>query len=339
MKILITGGAGFLGRQLAETLAAAGRLRMDGAGGATEGEPIERITCFDVVAGQAEGRGIGNVAGDIADRDTVARLVDADTRVVVHLAAVVSGTAEADFDLGMRVNVDGTRNLLEACRHAGHQPRLLFTSSIAVFGGDLPAVVTDATTPTPQGSYGIQKLIGELLVQDYTRKGFIDGRSVRVPTVVVRPGKPNGAASGFASGIIREPLSGVDAVLPVPLETAMWIASPRAVIGMFLHALSLAPAAWGWHRSVNLPGLVATMAEELAELTRVAGEEIGARVRSQPDPAVMRLVDTWAARFDTRRASELGFVADPDCAAIVRAYVEDNRAAIKVPVQLPQSRQ
>ncbi len=335
MNILITGGAGFLGRQLAETLARAGRIALDDEACATNEHPIGRITCFDVVAGTAEGRGVVNVAGDITDPKAVSGMVDADTGVVIHLAAVVSGTAEADFDLGMRVNVDGTRNLLEACRHAGHQPRVLFSSSVAVFGGELPKTVTDSTTPTPQGSYGAQKLIGEMLVQDYTRKGFIDGRSVRVPTVVVRPGRPNGAASGFASGIIREPLSGLDAVLPVPAATQMWIASPRAVISMFLHALSLAPAAWGWHRSINLPGLVATMDEELSVLRELAGPEVSGRVRDEPDPAVIRLVKTWAARFDTSRARELGFVADADCAAIVRSYIEDNRDAIKVPVRLP----
>jgi nucleoside-diphosphate-sugar epimerase len=197
-----------------------------------------------------------------------------------------------------------------------------------VFGGALPPVVTDATTPTPQGSYGIQKLIGELLVQDYTRKGFLDGRSVRVPTVVVRPGLPNGAASGFASGIVREPLAGRPAVLPVPLETEMWVASPRAVVGMLLHALALAPGDWGWHRSVNLPGLTVSMHDEIAALRAVAGDAVAARIESRPDESVMRLVRTWAARFDAARAGALGFVADHDFASIVRAYVEDNPGAI-----------
>ena len=203
MKILITGGAGFLGQQLLRAILDAGSLRLVDDGDKATEHPVSRIVCFDVVAGRIADPRVDNRTGDIGDPATVAALVDADTAVVIHLAAVVSGTAEADFDLGMRVNLDGTRNLLDACRTSGHRPRVLFSSSIAVFGGDLPAVVTDATTPTPQGSYGIQKLIGELLVQDYTRKGFIDGRSVRVPTATVRPGKPNGAASGFASGIIR----------------------------------------------------------------------------------------------------------------------------------------
>ena len=276
---------------------------------------------------------VRNKAGDIGDASTVAALVDKDTAVVVHLAAVVSGTAEADFGLGMRVNLDGTRNLLDACRAQGHRPRLLFSSSIAVFGGDLPPVVTDATTPTPQGSYGTQKLIGELLVQDYTRKGFIDGRSVRVPTATVRPGTPNGAASGFASGIIREPLSGVPAVLPVPDETAMWVASPRAIVGMFLHALMLSPKDWGWHRSINLPGFVVTMTEALATLREVGGDAAIALVKREPDAQVQKLVSTWAARFDTSRAKAMGFKADSDFGQIVRAYVEDNRGAVQVPVR------
>ena len=219
MNILITGGAGFLGQQLIRALLDRGQLDA-GAGS----RPIQRIVCFDQTEGAIVDPRVRNVAGSISDAATVDALVDDTTQVVVHLAAVVSGTAEADFDLGMRVNLDGVRHLLEACRAAGHRPRVLFSSSIAVFGGDLPEVVTDATTPTPQGSYGIQKLIGELLVQDFHRKGFIDGRAVRVPTVVVRPGLPNGAASGFASGIIREPLAGVECALPVDPSTEMWVA-------------------------------------------------------------------------------------------------------------------
>lgn len=328
MNILVTGGAGFLGQQLIARLLAAGSIRLaDGAG--TRDQPIGRITCFDQGLGAIQDARVRNVAGDIADAAQVRALVDRDTGVVVHLAAVVSGTAEADFDLGMRVNLDGTRALLDACRAMGQVPRVLFSSSVAVFGGDLPAVVTDATTPTPQGSYGIQKLMGELLVQDFTRKGFIDGRSVRVPTVVVRPGSPNGAASGFASGIVREPLAGIDAILPVPPETEMWIASPRTVVTMLLRALELSPQDWGWHRSLNLPGLTASMHEEIAALKALAGDAVAARIRQQPDEQIMRLVRTWAARFDTRRASAMGFVADADCASIVRAYIEDNPGALR----------
>ncbi len=335
MKILITGGAGFLGQQLIAHLLSLAGLPLRGfgsgvanAGGTARSERIAQIVCFDQAPGAITDARVRNVAGDIADAGTLRGLVDADTGVVVHLAAVVSGTAEADFDLGLRVNLDGTRHLLQACRAAGHQPRLLFSSSIAVFGGDLPPVVADATTPTPQGSYGVQKLIGELLVQDYTRKGYVDGRSVRVPTVVVRPGRPNGAASGFASGIIREPLAGEPALLPVPPETEMWVASPRAVVSMFVQALQMAPQEWGWQRSLNLPGLTVSMHDEIAALRRVAGDAVASRIRPAPDPSVMRLVSTWAARFDTARARSMGFRADPDFESIVRGYIEDNGAAV-----------
>jgi nucleoside-diphosphate-sugar epimerase len=333
MKVLITGGAGFLGQQLLRALLKQGSISLADDGGRSTEHEISGIVCFDVVEGRTNDPKVTNRAGDIGDPAAVRALVDQDTGVIVHLAAVVSGTAEADFDLGMRVNLDGTRNLLEACRAQGHKPRLLFSSSIAVFGGDLPPVVTDSTTPTPQGSYGIQKLIGELLVQDYTRKEFIDGRSVRVPTATVRPGTPNGAASGFASGIIREPLSGVEALLPVPEETAMWVASPRAIVGMFLHALKLAPADWGWHRSINLPGFVVTMTQAMATLRDIGGDAAVALVKQQPDAQVQKLVSTWAARFDTARAKSMGFEADHDFGQIVRAYVEDNREAVRIPVR------
>ena len=334
MNVLITGGAGFLGQQLIRSLLSSGKADLADASGRTTANPVDRIICFDVAAGRIDDPKVDNRTGDLSDPREAASLVDRDTHAIVHLAAVVSGTAEADFDLGMRVNLDGTRNLLDACRRAGHQPRLLFSSSIAVFGGDLPAVVTDATTPTPQGSYGTQKLIGELLVQDYTRKGFIDGRSVRVPTATVRPGTPNGAASGFASGIIREPLAGIDAVLPVPDATEMWVASPRAIVRMFLHALALSPAAWGWHRSINLPGFVVSMTEALETLRAVGGDAALAHVKRQPDAKVQKLVSTWAARFDTARAASMGFTADSDFGQIVRAYVEDNRPAVKLAVRV-----
>jgi len=328
MEILVTGGAGFLGQQLIARLLAQGRIRLADPGGTREAS-VDRIVCFDQTEGAIRDPRVLNRAGNVSDAAQVRALVSRVTGVVVHLAAVVSGTAEADFDLGMRVNLDGTRHLLEACRALGTAPRLLFSSSIAVFGGALPPVVDDSTTPTPQGSYGIQKLIGEHLVQDYTRKGFIDGRAVRVPTVVVRPGRPNGAASGFASGIIREPLAGLDAPLPVPPETEMWVASPRTVVGMLLHALALSPSDWGWQRSLNLPGLTVSMREEIEALRAVAGEAVAARIHGAPDESVMRLVRTWAARFDTARADALGFTADADFASIVRAYIEDNPSAVK----------
>jgi D-erythronate 2-dehydrogenase len=327
MNILVTGGAGFLGQQLIAKLLSDGQIQLSG-----RLLNVDSMTCFDQVLGAISDARVKSIAGDIGDSQVVSTLVQDDTALVVHLAAVVSGTAEANFDLGMRVNLDGTRYLLDACRakteRTGQAPIVLFSSSIAAFGGNLPTVVTDDTTPAPQGSYGMQKVLGEYLVNDYSRKGFIDGRGVRVPTVVVRPGKPNGAASGFASGIIREPLNGVAAILPVSPDTEMWVASPRTVIRMFLHALALTPSAWdhgsGSHRVINLPGLVVSMRESLAALEKVAGKEVAARVTERPDPAIERLVNTWAGRFKTDRATAMGFTADSSFEAIVRAHIEDH---------------
>jgi len=323
MNLLITGGAGFLGQQLIRALLARGELSVADN---QRPRPIERITCFDQIEGALVDSRVRNVAGDISSAADLAAMVDADTAAVIHLAAVVSGTAEANFDLGMRVNVDGTRALLEACRHAGSRPRVVFSSSLAVFGGDLPEVVDDSVAPTPQGSYGVQKLIGEWLVHDYTRKGFIDGRSVRIPTVVVRPGRPNGAASGFASNIIREPLAGREAVLPVPMSMKMWISSPRSAVANLLHAVSSEATAWGWNRALNLPGLTVSMGEALAALERVGGTDARARVREQHDEAIIRLVRTWPDRFSTARAHAMGFVADADFESVVRVHLADHPA-------------
>jgi D-erythronate 2-dehydrogenase len=319
MKVLITGGAGFLGQRLTREFAQAGKVNVNGVE-----RTITGLCAFDQGEGAFKHPLVTNVAGDISRANSVAGLVDQETGLVVHLAAVVSGTAEADFDLGMRVNLDGTRHVLEACRKQGTQPVFLFSSSIAVFGGDLPAVVTDSTTPTPQGSYGIQKLMGEHLVQDYTRKGFIDGRAVRVPTVVVRPGTPNGAASGFASGMIREPLNGIATVLPVPLSTEMWEASPRAVVRMLKHAIALDAQAWGWNRVLNLPGLVARMDEAIAALRKIGGDQAANLISLKLDPNIVKLVSTWAARFETPRANAMGFVADSSFDDIVHSYIEEN---------------
>ncbi len=325
MKVLVTGGAGFLGQQLIRNLLARGALARAAQGGASD--RISQITCFDQIEGSLRADGVQNIAGDITDRALLGRLIDRDTMAVVHLAAVVSGTAESDFDLGMRVNVDGTRALLEACRATQARPRVVFSSSLAVYGGALPEVVDDSIEPTPQGSYGVQKLIGEWLVHDYHRKSFIDGLSVRIPTVVVRPGRPNGAASGFASNIIREPLAGRDAVLPVPVQTRMWISSPRSAVANLIHALELSSDALGIRRSVNLPGITVSMSDALAALERVGGARARARVREARDDAIERLVRTWPDRFNTARALGLGFAADRDFESVVRAHLADHPAA------------
>lgn len=321
MKVVVTGGAGFLGQRLIRALCARGRLT-DAEG---RERPIERIVAADASEG---GQGIADsrlrfARGDVADANFVVELLGQDTASVFHLAAVVSGAAERDFDLGMRVNLDGTRALLEACRRQSRPPKLVFASSVAVFGQPQPEVVTDATMPTPQSSYGVQKLIGELLVGDCSRKGFIDGRCVRLPTIVVRPGRPNAAASSFASGIIREPLAGEPAVCPVGPETALWIASPDAAVAALVHAHELGADRWGTLRSLNLPGIRVTVAAMLEALRQAAGEAVAARVRFEPDEAVAAIVRSWPSRFDTARADALGFPRDADFTSILKQYLRD----------------
>jgi nucleoside-diphosphate-sugar epimerase len=325
MKVVVTGGAGFLGQMLIRALCQRGRLtRSDG------GEyEIEQIVSID----QAQtGRlfvddRVGYVAGDVANPQFLSHVLARDTDSVFHLAAVVSGGAEAGFDLGMRVNLDGTRALLERCREQPGAPRVVFASSVAVFGGPLPPVVTDDTYPRPATSYGVQKLIGEYLVGEYSRKGFIDGRALRLPTIVVRPGKPNAAASSFASGIIREPLAGVEAICPVDAATALWVSSPTAAIASLVHAHELGPDAWGAQRAINLPGITVTVAQMIEALREVGGDAAAARVRMQRDDAIRRIVETWPARFDTARATALGFARDADFRGIVQAYAAMAKAA------------
>jgi len=326
MHVLITGGAGFLGKALTARLLQRGQL----TAATGRDEPIDEITLTDMV--RAEGlddRRITQVVGDISDRTVLERVITAQTTAIFHLAAVVSGQAEADFDLGMRVNLGGTRALLEVCRAAGHRPRVVFASSVAVYGGALPEIVLESTPLTPQTSYGTQKAIGELLVADYTRKGFVDGRALRLPTVTVRPGKPNAAASSFASGIIREPVNGEESVCPVERSTRMWVISPDSAVGGLIFAHELAADRLGFHRSISLPGLSVTVGEMAAALERVAGAEAAARIRWEPDPQITRLVDTWPGTLDASRALELGFPHDEDFDAIVRAYVESRSGHVR----------
>ena len=320
MNVAITGGAGFLGHLLARRLLERGSLT--GADGT--GQPIERLVLVDAVEPPAlSDPRVTAIAGDLADPAVTARAISRDTDSVFHLAAVVSGQAETDFDLGMRVNLDATRLLLEACRALARPPRVVFTSSVAVYGGDVAAGVTDDTALTPQNSYGAQKAIAELLLADYTRKGFIDGRALRLPTISVRPGKPNRAASSFASGIVREPLAGIEAICPVRPDTRIWIASPRKAVEFLIHGHELAPDALGYRRSINLPGICVSAAEIVAALERVAGAQVARRVRWEVDPPIDRIVRSWPGSWDSARALGLGFTGDADFDSIIRAHIAD----------------
>jgi nucleoside-diphosphate-sugar epimerase len=325
MHVVITGGAGFLGGRLARHLLAGGAL-CDSTG---RPHAVSSLTLLDTAmpaAPIADPR-VRTLMGDLTDPRVVAEAVTPDTRSIFHLAAVVSAQAEADFDLGMRVNLDGTRLLLEHCRSLAQPPRVVFASSLAVFGGPLPDPVPDDARLVPQSSYGTQKAIGELLVHDMTRKGFLDGRSLRLPTVTVRPGRPNQAASSFASGIVREPLAGEEAICPVAPTTRMWVTSPRTVIRNIVVGHDAPAAAFGAARSVNLPGLCVSVKAMVDALRSVAGDAVAERVRWQFDPAIDRIVSTWPARFDARLGASLGMTADADFESIVRAYVEDRKEA------------
>ena len=322
MKVVITGGAGFLGRRLADLLLQRGYV----LGPAGQVEPLETLVIFDAVAPTpplAHDPRVQIVRGDLCDAAALARAIDLHTRSVFHLAAVVSAAAEADFDLGMRVNLHGTIAVLEACRALPQPPRLVFTSSLAAFGGELPEIVDDTTPLAPQTSYGTQKAIAELLINDYSRKGFLDGRVLRLPTIVVRPGKPNQAASSFASSIIREPLTGTDAVCPVTPETRLAILSPRRAIDALLHAHALPPEAWGMFRCLNVPALSVTVAEMLEALRRVAGPRPLGRIHWQPDATIQRIVGSWPRFFTSQRARQLGFQTDSSMDEIVQGFVED----------------
>ncbi len=317
MKVLVTGGNGFLGQRLVKALVGRGELC---------GEAIDAITVADVAPPQralSDDPRITSVLGDFSEPGAAQRLLGDDTGAVFHLAAIVSGQAETDFELGMRINADGTRRLLDACRELKRPPRLVFSSSVAVYGGDMPEVIEDDTPVMPQTSYGSQKAGGELLVSDYSRKGFIEGCSLRLPTIVVRPGKPNAAASSFASSIIREPLQGERVACPVPGSTGVWLLSPRGVVASFLHAAELPPAAWGMNRTLCLPGMTVSVADMLEALGEVAGEQVRERVAFESDPFIEKIVYGWPTRFNPQRALALGFSADASFREIVEAFIED----------------
>ena len=319
MHILVLGAAGMVGRKLCE------RLLRDGRLGKSD---ITKLTLHDVVEPkQPEKAGfpVETVSGDFAVPGAAEKLIAGRPDVIFHLAAIVSGEAELDFDKGYRINLDGTRMLLDAVRlvGGGYKPRVVFTSSIAVFGAPFPDAIGDEFFHTPLLSYGTQKAIGELLLADYSRRGFLDGIGIRLPTIVVRPGKPNAAASGCFSNILREPLVGQEAVLPVSRDVRHWFASPRAAVGFLKHAATIDSSLLGWRRSLSAPGLSATVGEEIEALRRVAGEKAVALIREEPNETIIKIVAGWARDFDTKRAQSLGFKADKNFDEILRAHIED----------------
>ena len=321
MHVLILGAAGMIGRKLTARLVADGNV-----GGCA----VERLTLADVVPPQQPASAAGQVelvVMDLAAPGEAERLVEARPDLIFHLAAVVSGEAEADFDKGYRVNLDGTRALLEAVRAAhtvdGYHPRLVFTSSIAVYGTPLPNPIPEDFQKTPLTSYGTQKAIGELLVADYTRRGFVDGIGIRLPTICIRPGRPNRAASGFFSSILREPLVGQEAVLPVPETVRHWHASPRSAVEFLIRAATLDGQQVGPRRTLSMPGLSATVGEQIEALRRVAGEQAVRLIRREPDESIMRIVATWAPALEATRAMRLGFAAEGSFDEIIRVHIDD----------------
>jgi D-erythronate 2-dehydrogenase len=319
MHILITGAAGMIGRKLTARLVGDGAL---------DGQPIDKLTLIDVSAPQKPqsfGGSVVSSAADVADPVAARAAVAGRPDVIFHLAAVVSGEAELDFEKGVHVNLDGSRALIEAVRAVGdgYRPRFVFTSSIAVFGAPFPDAIADDFHLTPLTSYGTQKAIVELLLADYTRRGFLDGIGIRLPTINVRPGRPNKAASGFFSSIIREPLAGEEAVLPVEDSVMHWHASPRAAVGFLIHAAGVDRDKLGPRINLTLPGVCCTVAEQIAALRRIAGDKVAARIRRAPDPLVARIVAGWPRRFDPRRALALGFQAEASFDDIIRVHIED----------------
>ena len=314
MRILVTGAAGMIGQKLTRQLIVLGELR---------GETVDRLDLVDIVSPPVESEICKPTVADLSAEGVAEQLAALEPDVVFHLAGVVSGEAEADFDKGMAVNLDGTRNLFDALRVAPIDPRVVFTSSIAVFGAPFPDPIPDDFHLTPLTSYGTQKMIGEALLADYSRRGFFDGIGIRLPTITVRPGAPNAAASGFFSGVIREPLNGQPAVLPVSRDVRHTHASPRSAIGFLLHAAELDTAALGDRRNLTMPGVSVTVGEQIEALERVAGPEVSRLISEVSDPAVETIVAGWPQRFDARRASSLGFVAESTYDEIIKAYVED----------------
>jgi nucleoside-diphosphate-sugar epimerase len=329
MQVVITGGGGMLGKKLAKALLKRGTL----ANAEGKQTAISKLVLFDNVVGpdMPKDPKISVVTGEVHDAALMKKLISGDTGSVFHFAAVVSAGAEADFDLGYRVNLDGTRAVLEACRALAKPPRVVFTSSVAVFGGDMPKVIGDSQPLTPQTSYGAQKAMGELLINDYSRKGFIFGASLRLPTIVVRPGKPNLAASTFASSIIREPLQGQEAICPVKPESMMPLLSPRKTVEAFIRAHDMDPAKWGMNRALMLPSLDVSVAEMAEGLKRVAGKDAYNRIKWQIEPRIQKIVEGWPGQLDSKRARGLGFESDASVDAIIQAFIEDDMTPKNAP--------
>ncbi len=326
MHILITGAGGMIGRKLASRLAREKTLA---------GREIARLSLTDIIAPEPPCGFAGQCdaeAADLAAPGVAEAAIATRPDLIFHLAAIVSGEAEADFDKGYRVNLDGTRALFEAIRAEGQKapyaPRVVFTSSIAVFGAPFPDPIPDEFFTTPLTSYGTQKAIGELLLADYSRRGIFDGIGIRLPTICIRPGKPNKAASGFFSGILREPLAGMEAVLPVSDDVRHWHASPRAAVSFLIHAATIDLAPLGARRNLSMPGLSATVGEQIAALGRVAGEKAVRLIRRAPDPAIAAIVAGWPTRFDARRALALGFRAEASFDEIIRIHIEDELGGV-----------
>jgi nucleoside-diphosphate-sugar epimerase len=321
MHLMIIGAAGMIGRKLTD------RLVSDGSLG---GKEITQLSLSDVVEPAASTKFKGKVnalQSDLSQPGAAANLVAARPDTIIHLAAIVSGEAEADFDKGYRINLDSTRALFEAIRQEGlkqaYSPRVVFTSSIAVFGAPFPDKISDEFFTAPLTSYGAQKAIDELLLSDYSRKGFFDGVGIRLPTICVRPGKPNKAASGFFSNILREPLSGQEAILPVDESVRHWHASPRAAVGFLIHAATIDTGKLGTRRNLNMPGLSATVGEQLEALKRFGGEKAMKLIRREPDPTIAKIVAGWPRNFDPQRAIGLGFKAESSFDDIIRIHIED----------------
>lgn len=325
MHVLIIGGAGMVGQKLAQRLGRDGRL------GARE---ITAMTLYDVVeAAKPKAAFPVTVAtGDLPAPGETDRLVAGKPEIIFHLAAIVSGEAEQDFDKGYRINLAGTHNLLDSIRRtydgAKAKPRLVFTSSIAVFGAPFPEKIPDEFHHTPLTSYGTQKAIGELLLADYTRKGMVDGIGIRLPTICVRPGRPNKAASGFFSNICREPLAGQEAVLPVSEDVMHWHASPRAAVGFLVHAATIDGEKVGPRRNLSMPGLAATVGQQIEALRRLGGDKVVERIRREPDPFIQKIVAGWPRNFETRRAESLGFKAETSFEDILRVHIDDELGGV-----------